>query len=425
MAVSRHILLILWLLAGTGMAQAADEFVVTEISFLGNEITKPAILLQEIDFQVGDRITLGKVNKARQAIMDLQLFKLVEYTINDTFDGKAITFILQERFYFLPIPRLDAKEAKDFTYGIEIITDNIMGLNQRLKYAYLYKESLESEIPLRKEVSLEYKYPRIFFSRFLLSTKGSIERERQELDYQDQISIYRKDSRDLSFSLGLWLEQEARSRGWRGVGGIHLRQEHYEHEKGLENGLHNSQALGLTYGLINKRVHEYRYYRHGLEFGYRGEMGLTMFASDYSYHRNLFYYTRYKHMDNNDNFNAQLKLAIANGWLFDRVPYSLGGSGSLRGYESDTLQGNNYLTLRMEYLHPLMDDSPLRGVAFWDMGSAAPDLNHQDMLNVKNALGLGIRRKITSLINIYLNLDAAYGVDSKRYFFYFRTSATF
>jgi outer membrane protein assembly factor BamA len=103
---------------------------------------------------------------------------------------------------------------------------------------------------------------------------------------------------------------------------------------------------------------------------------------------------------------------LSNERILNEDNFKLGGSSSLRGYESNTLTGNSFIALNVEYLAPLLGYYPLRGVAFVDVGNAYPGNSDIRLSDLKTGAGLGLRWNIKSFVKVDLRLDVAYGFDS-------------
>lgn len=109
-----------------------------------------------------------------------------------------------------------------------------------------------------------------------------------------------------------------------------------------------------------------------------------------------------------------LKVAGALGWASERgstreVPvyerFFLGGAGSLRGFRfrgvgprdnGDPIGGKAVWNATAQYSFPLIGDQ-VRGVAFVDTGSVAPDWGSEEILDLRAGAGVGVRLSIPFL----------------------------
>ena len=131
-----------------------------EIRFVGNKITRPEIFLQAMLVKVGDPANPEMIERSRQAIMDLSLFKSVTAGLLQE-EGRTVLLItVKEKYYTLPIPKLNRDADNNFTLGAQLRMDNLAGLNQRLKITY-ETEKVDTSDDLTTTSRLEYAYPRV------------------------------------------------------------------------------------------------------------------------------------------------------------------------------------------------------------------------------------------------------------------------
>lgn len=406
------------LFAGNALAAAPT---ITAIRFEGNDTTKPRIMLREMTVQVGDPVDPQTIERSRQAIMDLGLFKTVEARLEDAPEGKVLVITVEEKYYILPLPRADADPNGDYEYGADLKFDNVAGLNQRVQLKYLIHNSVDGVEPQRKEGSLEYGYPRVAGSAYDVNLRLRLRRE--TVDDPDVYSRHERDTYNAGFHVGRWLDREGPSQGWRGGIGLDLEQQRWKHVRGVD-AHEDSQAFALQLSADYVRVHDYSFYREGIAYGWAGEASLVPLGSEHSYNRSLFYARVYNPLGDYRNINWRVRLGVANGERFGGSAYSVGGR-ELRGYESDYAEGNAFALGNLEYLHPISGYKQLRLAALLDAGNAYPDVEHVDLLDMAVGVGLGARWRVQSFVNIDLTFDWGYGLGSGRQFTYFTTSGTF
>jgi len=398
------------------------------IRFSGNEVTKESIMRQEMVVSEGDPLDAGKIEKSRQAIMNLGLFKTVEAEVLEEEGTNVLLITVDERFYILPLPLLDARlEEKEYSYGIDLRYDNLLGLNQRLKLTYEHKNSVDEGVPMRKEGSLNYSYPRILGTRNNIGVNGKIIRE--EITEQENFvdtGRYRRDSRSVGFRFSRWFAPESISQGWLIGGGMAVAQQIYSRQRGSGELYDDSQALEVNVGVDYNDIQEYPYHREGSAYGYGLALALPGIGSDYSYNRHRFYHRNYLALKQVDaNINTQLKVGLANGSSFGAPAFDLGGGSSLRGYEGDVAVGNAMLQFNAEYHHHLSGYRQFRGVVFMDVGNAWPGVMEVDLGKLLPSVGLGLRWRVQSFVDLTLRIDVAYAVDTQATKVYATTSSSF
>lgn len=420
-----RLLLCLFLLAASclylGSAVAAP--LITAIRFEGNDTTEPRIMRQEMTVQVGDPADAGAIERSRQAIMDLGLFKSVEARLEEADEGQELVITVDEKYYILPLPRADADPDGDYEYGAELKFDNIAGLNQRLELMYLVHQSVNGDDPQRKEATLEYDYPRFAGSAYDVGARMRLRRETLEDGEDLDFSTYERDMYNAAVNLARWLEREGPSRGWRGGVGLNLEQWRWKHIRGADPR-EDSQAVGLRLSADYVRVHDYGFYRDGIAYGWNGETGLPGLGSDYSYNRSVFYARAYNPLGGYRNLNWRLQLGLADGERFGAPAFHVGGR-ALHGYEDDYARGNAFMLANVEYLHPVSGYKQFRLVGIFDIGNAYADVQSFDPTDLEAGVGIGARWRVQSFVDINLAFDWGYGLGSQEQYTFFTTTGTF
>jgi len=417
----------LFLLAGSVVQAEEVQGFIDEIRFVGNEVTQESIMRQEMLVQEGDSIDKKKIEASRQAIMNLGLFKSVKADVVVEDDSHVLVITVDERFYILPLPLLDARlDEKTYSYGVELREDNLMGLNQRLKLKYENKKSVGGTVPESKESSINYTYPRAIGTANSFNVNAKLVRENiDEYDTGTITGSYQLDTRNLGFTVSRWLKEDWISQGWVAGGGMSIRQQIYTHQEGTGQSYNNGQALELNIGLNYKDVEQHPYHREGSTYGYNLALALPGIGSDYSYNRFNIYYRGYHALNAVDaNINTQVKVGLANGSSFDNPAYSLGGS-ELRGNEENVASGNAMLQVNLEYHHHLSGYRQLRGVLFMDAGNAWPGGMEVDMGKLYPSVGVGMRWRVQSFVDLTLRVDWAYAIDAETNKVYLTTSSSF
>ncbi len=412
----RSWILLLVLLSGT--AGAAER--ITEIRFEGNSVTKDHILKQEMTVQIGDVADPEAIENSRQAIMDLGLFEWVRWELTDAPEGKVLTVSVEEKYYILPLPLLDADPDGSYSYGAEVRFDNLGGLNQRLKLKLDSSDAVDKTDALKREVSAEYVYPRIGGSPYNLNADLEVERREFDIVEDSAEAHYRREFRQAGVGLSRWLDTFGPSRGWLLGGRFALEQRDFSRLSGASL-LEDDQAVTVSGSVVFDALHDHGYYRSGGITGYRTDFGLKELGSDYFYNRHTFFYRRYHAFGGGHNLNWQAQLGLANGRKFGGFAYDIGGSDTLRGY--DTIDGNAMVLGNVEYLKPVW--RKLRGVVFADVGNVYPGVLETDLTDLRTGVGLGLRWDVTWFVDLSLRLDVAYGLQSGDVQTYAGTSRTF
>lgn len=411
------------------VAASADELL-DEIRFSGNRVTDESVLRQEMVLREGSPYGPERVEKSRQAIMNLGLFKSVEAEVLQK-EGKNVLLItVEERFYILPIPLLSYRPdfladetATNYSYGGELRFDNLFGLNQRLKLSYEETEyEDDAELP-EKESEFFYSYPRLIGTPYRLDVEARIfeggihTREDELIVASTELSEYSG-----SFFLSRWLNPDGLSEGWRAGGGLAMSSSRYRDIQG-ESGYADNDIVSLQGSVGYFMVDDFPYHQKGQAFTYSAEVAHGALGSDQEYFLNTINFRRYQPLNAVDaNINTQLRVSMAFG---DGSHYRLGSSTSLRGYESGWLEGNFLLLGNFEYHHHVSGYRQLRGVLFMDAGNVWPELNNIDNNRLYTSVGLGMRWRVQSFVDVTLRADYAYNTHTGETETYLATSGSF
>jgi outer membrane protein assembly factor BamA len=125
-------ILLACLLSGAAPDAAAAPPVV-EIRFEGNRHTRPVTMQRELLLREGDPADQGLIERSRQAIQDLGLFRSVEVLQESVPEGVRLVFTVVEKWYVLVYPRLTANSDGQNSYGAELRWNNLWGLNHSLR----------------------------------------------------------------------------------------------------------------------------------------------------------------------------------------------------------------------------------------------------------------------------------------------------
>lgn len=409
-----------WALAQAGsespsstVQEAARTRIISEIRFSGNKTTRPEIFLQEMQVKVGDPTDVVLIEQSRQAIMDLGLFKSVRADLSQEGDRTILLISVKEKYYVLPIPKLNRDADNKFTLGAQLRMDNLAGLNQRLRLTY-EAEKVDSADTNSKTSRLEYSYPRLRGSPYGLDINASRTRvPTQSTDNGTPVN-YTTEVSSAGVSINRWLRQDFPGIGWRAGTGLIWQQQIQRVSAGMPQNLQEGRGVAFTALVEYTHVHDYLYSRGGTVYGYTGVFGAPWLGSDSDYTQHQLYFRGYYPVFTwpHSTFDVQFKLGLANDTLYGAQAYGLGGSNTLRGYKSGSITGNAFVLANMEYLTPFYNYYPIRGGVFIDVGNAYANNDDLDFSGLKTSVGIGLRLKLKSFVKIDLRIDYAYAVDT-------------
>ena len=387
--------------------QAAAREIISEIRFVGNEITQESVFRREMYVKEGDEVDLKKIAASTQAIMDLGLYRSVKYKLLDTDrpNEKILQIKVWEKYYKLIIPRL-RYENNQWRTGIQLRWDNVNGLDHQLK---LLAERLGAEMGVSElRQQFKYKYPNALGSDYSFDLRlvnqnkidASIEGE-----FQNQL--------DQSFELGVfkWLNKQHRKKGWFIRLGYDVRERQYE-DLATRDIVDSIGSVQVSLKYAYKNVHEYYYNRGGKYYGYEMKIAEDAIGSKSEYLTHYLFYRSYYRFKSrpDDNLNVQTILGTSNNNVLGDRAFILDYRNGLRGYERSRFQGNSVLVVNTEYLRPSEWFPTLRFVYFVDMGSTGESLKDAFNGPLRTGVGFGVRWKIPALVRVDLRVDVGYGI---------------
>lgn len=405
--------------------------IITAIEFSGNKVTKPRILRQEMVVKEGDVADPARIELSRQAIMDLGLFVSVVADLEPGDGGSVLRIIVKEKYFILPVPKLNRDDDNNISYGAEIGFDNLAGLNQKLKLRYESEDAPELSGGKRTTTLLSYTYPRVQGGAWLLGAELSQTQLPAEVVTGTTVdSLYKQDAWVASVQASRWLNTLGISRDWQLGGGLVWRRNSYEFVEGAPvPRFQDAQAVGVSLLAQYIDVRDYLFSRSGKEYGYIGEFGAPVLGSDTNYTRHQFFYRNYLLIKDrpHENIDIQGRIGLSSGDLFpgDPYAYSLGGSKTLRGYETGSFVGNTYVLINVQYLRPFFGYYPFRGAVFLDVGNTYPSNNEMHLGKVQWDVGIGFRLRLKHFVKIDLRVDAAYAFDVGEWKYFLGTKEVF
>ncbi len=381
--------------------EADDWPKVTEIRFEGNDITREQVFLREMDLAPGDPADPERIERNRQAIQDLGLFRSVHIEQTPTPEGVALTVRVREKYYILPIPRFDTSSDRDYSYGAQLRWNNLWGRNHTLN---LYAE--QGRYPDDRLREDERSFRLSYDAPYLLgrdSLGGGIERIERVVPGEPGSFDETIDRMELRISRDF--RDNRPRRGWIASTGLYRQSQTASGEFAPPpDGAATALVLGADYA----DVRFYLYSEQGSRLSSRLELAEEGWLSDYSYRRFDLSHTEYIGLPGGDHHNLNLIGAL--GWYGGgpgRVDaYSLGGSGELRGYPSDYLEGQRYGYLSAEYLRPLGPDW-LRLLVLAEAGATGGSIS-DGREGFYGNLGLGVRIRLTWFINVEIEAGFAW-----------------
>jgi len=405
----------LMLLCCWSSASAANS-VINEVRYEGNLTTENSLLNREIFVKPGDVVDYKTLEKSRQALMDLGLFKRVSFRLEegelskDNSQNKQVdvVFVVDEKYYLLVLPRAKIDDD-EMHLGVQLRWDNVWGLNHEMRALFENRGDTLGVEENRKLFS--YFYPNVNNSAYNL---GINIQDVNEIDETDG-AINRHDDK-YRVSLSRWLNKQGRNRGWFVGGSLLYQQRDNEVLVGSElSDSLNAVVLGLDVGFIS--VSNYEYNRGGKAYGYKLDWSHESIGSDDYFTKHLFYYRSYYRFHDHplSNLNVQTIFGHSNNDILGKSAFTLGSRNDLRGYENSRFNGDTMLLTNIEYMFPHENRPIIRYVSFIDIGSTYDQLSDVFHQPLNLGVGFGIRWKIRSFVKLDLRADFGYGISDSDY----------
>ncbi len=388
-------------------ADEPPDPVIRAIEFRGNDTTKPEVMQREIVMAIGDTAHPALLEHSRQAIQDLGLFRKVRVVQEPVEGGVRVVFVVEEKWYVLPYPRLTANSDGQNSIGAELRWNNIGGLNHSLRTVVSSADRQEEGRGREFSVQASYKAPFVFDSPYTLNLSGTHATtpiEESGFVYDETLDEFQVlGSRKISFG-------GAASQGWSaGAGGLWRRQQVAGENAPAPNG----SAIAGVMELVYRNVHDRIYSEVGSRFDSRFEFADQHALSDYSYYRLTADYRRSIPLGLTPHQTLEwgFEGGVANNGPPRREDtFSLGGTNGLRGYARNSFQGDFYYLMSVNYLRPLIWDW-MRLVVGVEGGNV---YREADMINtnVRWSAHLGLRVRAPRLVNFEFELGLALPLDN-------------
>ena len=399
---------------------------INEIRYEGNDVTQASLLNREIYIKKGDVVDDVLIEKSRQAIMDLGLFKTVSFYLKNTQAERVndeevlvdVLFVLEEKYFIIVLPRLKIDDNEIY-YGLQLNWDNVAGINHRMRV--LFQNRGVSDGIQETRNLFRYSYPNVNGSTYNIGVhveeSNRVDETEGVINRQDEI---------YGLTLSRWLNSQGRNRGWFVGGGVTYQYRDNDVIVGAElSGKIDTVIMGFETGYVS--VSDYEYNRGGKSYGYKLDWSHESIGSEDFFVRHYLYYKSYYRFYDYplSNLNVQTVLGHANNYILGASAFTLGSRNDLRGYENDRFSGNTMLLTNVEYMFPHDDYPIIRYVGFVDIGNTYDRLSDVFHKPLNLGVGVGLRWKIRAFVNLDLRADFGYGVTDSDYKFTFGTRNMF
>jgi outer membrane protein assembly factor BamA len=406
-------------LIGVG-ADAIGE-TIAEIRVSGNDRTRKDYILLESELEVGQIISIQRLNFALQELRDTDLFTDIHMQTERLENGEILLHIIvvERRFFWLLLPRASRNSSGDIKAGFRLTMYNLWGSGHEVDL--LGQQEQQSDGDEANELRLSYVWPK-FKKHYDLGWRA--DRVVTETTVEDFDNVVTRDrfgftvARDkdlgefatpLTFAAGIDFERRM------------LDEPFPESIEAREPGTFNSLSLSIIYD----DVHRERYRRFGNYYGGTYTQGFDWLGSDYDSSIFDFEILGFNRLNSYDNFNYRGVLEFSNNPPYDSPMFGIGGGSTIRGLEGYDEVGNARLFGNFELVFAYRKKPGIRHTLFIDVGNVYDRLEDVYLGDLRYTVGTGFRWKIESFVRTDLIIDYGYDVEGGQGKLYGGTSLNF
>lgn len=399
---------------------------VAAIKFSGNKVTRDHVIRRELVQYEGADCSLDDIIDGIQNIQDLGLFKSVWAELELKEQELELRYFVNEKIYFLPIPRFSRTSDGELRYGGQLRWDNFLGRLHQVKVTTEKRQEDNGRGRSGFVHRLDYNVPRFFGSRYGARVHLSGERRNTELDQDDVVfGEALRDTRRVEFRLARWANGLGGLQGLSYFGGAGFEYRKYEIQSGTAGPFTDGNNLFLTAGLDIQNVHKDTFRRRGTHHSLFARFADRALGSDFSYTRidaRMRWFIPLRRAQT--NLNIQWRLGLSTSAPFGERTYSIGGADILRGMRTGEQTGNISNILNIEYLSGFFSYPQWRWLVFSDVGNVYRT-GEVDLTDLEIRAGAGLRWKLVDITNTDVRIDVAWDPDRQKLTPYISTSVTF
>ena len=320
---------------------AGPRVYVHRISFVGNNKTHDRVLRQEMRLQEGGLFSVSKINESRRRLANLGYLQEVDYNITPAADSNNqvdITYSFKEVSAITLNVQAGYSDRDGFLYGASIVDQNVFGTGKSVFLQFDNSKATQS-------YGVGYRDPYFTADKIGLSLNGYYHKDNPNKVNSD-LSAYKRDTYGAVASFDAPLSDYSQV-------AIGLGYEHIEIEDAfnpnikvylftVENGTVFDQFkifTTLSYNNLDRAIFPTEGFAHtlGLEgYGPLSSNSLFFYKTDYTA---IWYFPLFKEFI----FRAKGEMGYGNGIGDTNLPFFknffAGGIGSVRGFEANTLSG--------------------------------------------------------------------------------------
>ncbi len=389
---------------------AASPPVIREIVFRGNEITQPRTMLREMSVHVGDPAAPREIERSRQGVQDLGLFRSVDAEIEPMEGGVRLVIKVKEKHYILPLPRADASSDGGYAYGAQMRWDNVWGLNHTFTPYFEKRQPSEGDNDpetrgLMTRTQLRYFAPFVYDQYSVSFGAGYF-----KTPYLTPLR-YEQEATFVSLALQRKISGGHNSQGWTAATALTWNEEVHSGPDAPTDPLEAAKghALALGAGISYRDLHFNPYSDEGVVWGVDAASAAEGIASDYAVTSYGGAYYRYLSVGKtpHQNLNLQFEARARHDGIYGGDFYPIGGVETARGFEPETAKGDAFYAASVEYLRPVWRRS-IRMLFVLDAANAFAAPQDANLDKVYVSAGVGVRVRFQAFVAFEVELGMAW-----------------
>ncbi|MEJ2720251.1 MAG: BamA/TamA family outer membrane protein [bacterium] len=377
----------LWAEVNVDTLRVFEGLTITQINYEGNNTTKEFVIDRQLGLEVGETLTMAKLEGGYQNLENLGIFGSIDVIARRDGDGVALDFIFKEFPPFVPYVAFKYTEENGFSVGPALSSVNLFGRAIRVSGRVLFGGTTQ--------FILSSNYP------WITGNHVSLDLTANHIIRKDKLNGFEENSDELTPWVGTWLGEKGRAKGMIG----YFRMKSDVNGKTLDpDNTDDFFRMGAGMGYDSRdswRVpHD----------GWQNEVEVIADFGSGNFVTTTVDLRRFQPLSPNQTVFLGALTSLRTGAVGVDVPeylqYRMGGANSIRGYDIDELgrelYGKNQFIGTIEYQYmvlPLQAYNFLKWSAalglqlagFVDTGIAWSDPEDFNTTRWKSGYGFGVR----------------------------------
>lgn len=328
-----------------------EEFEVDSIKIVGNETTEDFIILRELTFKPGSKVTSSELLYNRERVFSLRLFTRVN--VYPVYSG-IHTFIyidVKESWYIYPVPfiRRQDKSSNKYSYGINLTYRNFRGRNENIRAIFSFGYDPYFSV-LYENPALDYENGLGFgiaLSYLNANNKSAFAKRKYGGDFKNKFY-------STAFTLNKRLDQFNTIYGITGFDYIKVPDDYFTGMSVSGEKIDRTVSLGIGYIYDSRDLKQFP--QNGIysfvQLKHKGfglqEINYNVLDIDFREYRSFI-----------PNLISKWRIAARHsfGNLVPYYDYSyLGYDEYVRGHSDDNREGNNFIISSVELSYPILKE---------------------------------------------------------------------